>query len=388
MKPKQLVALCEGILSSYNPLITTPDIHADEFLQNKKLTSHSADVVAVSFEHENENQDEAIAATARDKQHTAEFVREVFYGMQRYEKLIKMVVDGLYDYHKSSVLRADRTLYAVMTYLTLCHLRKGGFAEWKQFVLALPRNQMCLFLGFIVEQDSWMSEQLCLLYDRSHVLEVILGPVHESSTDIRALLESFREELAHKEITATLGQTGSSSDLTASNIASRTALSAKRKTPTQPQPFQLTRPKPRVLPEPPVVFDSDYKSRPVPDFIRSTSLKQIEKEKEDRRELIRQQTVSKLADAAAPKLRVFERPMHLPQLTLQAEQELASHYVRFKAAPAPAAASPETLGRLSAKPTAAQVLREDALFRRKQELEAAVIRAFESELKDASEFVQ
>lgn len=374
MKSKQLIALCDQMVQSYNPLIMTPDIHADQFLKLHKLTSHSEELTMSlqDLPAETDNGQATAVSSASDKEVAAIFLREVFYGLDQYEKLIKLVVDGLYDYHKSGALRADRNLYCIVTYLTLVRCREKGFEDWQTLINGLPRHQMSLFLGFLKHEEAWLQEQLCLLYDGPFVRDVMWGPLTQHAAEIQSMLDQYIAESQHKEITAA-----------AAAADPMAAFAPKRKASTKPEPFNLTRPRPRVIPEPPIVFESDYKSKPVPEMLRATSLADIEKDKEERRKLIRQQTVSKLAEAAAPDLRVSHRPMHLPQLLQEAEKELASQYVKFRAQPPPPVptAAPTKL-------TAAQLLREDALFRRKQELEAAAIRAFEFELRDGSEFEQ
>ena len=56
----------------------------------------------------------------------------------------------------------------------------------------------------------------------------------------------------------------------------------KKKAPTEVRPFNLTKPKPKVI-EKPQVEPRGIKAKPVPKHIYKKSLAEIEKEKEERR---------------------------------------------------------------------------------------------------------
>jgi len=56
----------------------------------------------------------------------------------------------------------------------------------------------------------------------------------------------------------------------------------QKKQSTVPEPFKLTKPKPKVLPQP-EVFKKEVKSNPVPKGLFAKKLEDIEKEKEARR---------------------------------------------------------------------------------------------------------
>lgn len=55
-----------------------------------------------------------------------------------------------------------------------------------------------------------------------------------------------------------------------------------KKAPTQPKPFNLTKPKPKVIPQPEAMA-REVKSNPVPKNLFKKSLAEIEQEKADRR---------------------------------------------------------------------------------------------------------
>ncbi len=63
------------------------------------------------------------------------FLREVFYGTERYAKLLKMTVNGIYDRFKTA-RRQDITLYTVLSYLTVFRIDELGFDEYRKIILS------------------------------------------------------------------------------------------------------------------------------------------------------------------------------------------------------------------------------------------------------------
>lgn len=55
-----------------------------------------------------------------------------------------------------------------------------------------------------------------------------------------------------------------------------------KKAPTQPKPFNLTKPKPKVIPQPEAI-PREVKSNPVPKNLFKKNLQEIEAEKDERR---------------------------------------------------------------------------------------------------------
>jgi hypothetical protein len=102
----------------------------------------------------------------------------------------------------------------------------------------------------------------------------------------------------------------------------------------------------------------------------------------------REQQQAKYADPAAQpfKLRMLERPTNLAkvQQAVEAAREAACDFDR-KNRPVVLPPKPKP-GAGNVRLNSAAVLREDNLYRKKQEQEAAKLRAYEAELRDSSEF--
>lgn len=138
--PKRLIQACLQVQGSFRPGRLTPDAHLEEALQP------------------------SLAQSADDQ----DFVKEAFTGVVRYRKFLKPVVDLLYARHRyaepsslikpmeyfcanqelllhsGSVLRGDRELYRLLSYLVLVRLEDLGF---KQFRYRMNFSMLCTIMS-------------------------------------------------------------------------------------------------------------------------------------------------------------------------------------------------------------------------------------------------
>ena len=106
MDPTELISACEEMVRTFNPIVTTVDSHAAEYIKLKRV------------------------GDADDKL----FLEQVLYGCVRYKKMLKVFLSSLYFKHGGETQRADYTLYLVLSYLALLRLQELGFSSFK----ALP----------------------------------------------------------------------------------------------------------------------------------------------------------------------------------------------------------------------------------------------------------
>jgi hypothetical protein len=365
--PAQLVSWCVQLLDSYRADRVTPSAHLEVFLREKKLISDEA---------------------------TASFLQEVFYGTQRFAKMLEIVIDGLYSRCRGSVVRDDRTLFVVFSFLAIHSIDEMGFDSFKSFVESQSPHKMHPFLTFLFARgdvrDSWLEEQWSLVYDIAFVRTTLIPRLERHRVAVEELIA--RMGVSEQDDSGggfSLAQPPADRSAPGAHGAEKTpnfdASRSKRnaKAPTTPQPFNLTAPRPRVVPEPPIAFSTTgVKAHPVPDSLRQTSLAAIERQKEERRQLLRMETQKKHALAKRPHFHTEDRPQHLQALLEAAAAAEREARKPFHAQPPPKPAAPAVPIKLNT----AAVLREEALYRRRQEREAAAIRAYEEELRDANEF--
>ena len=113
MNPAKLVDHCIGVIDTHNALRTTPETQLDIF----------------AIEH-------------RLDENVKTFVGEIFYGYERYTKLVRTLLNGLYARYASSVSRDDYTLYAVFGILAVKKLDELGMAKFRRFVLSQEHHKM------------------------------------------------------------------------------------------------------------------------------------------------------------------------------------------------------------------------------------------------------
>ena len=78
MDPTELISACEEMVRTFNPIVTTVDSHAAEFIKLKKVVD------------------------ADDKM----FLEQVLYGVVRYKKMLKVFLSSLYFKHGGETQRA------------------------------------------------------------------------------------------------------------------------------------------------------------------------------------------------------------------------------------------------------------------------------------------
>ena len=154
-----------------------------------------------------------------------------------------------------------------------------------------------------------------------------------------------------------------------------------KKPPTVAVAPALTRPAPRRV-QTPIKIVQEVQVGASPNYLDRTSLAQIDQEKTERLAQIRQDTIRKYAEHPTQPFNLHETKTNLErnQQQVEAKEAAALNFdmpKRRKVPPAPTA---------QVKLNTASVLREDALYKQKQQKEAAQIEKYESELRDCTEF--
>lgn len=348
---EELIVKCTQVLESYDPKRTTVDAHLDD---TPVLTNKMSDV-------------------------DTKFVSQVFYGCIRYQKLLRLFVNSFLYKNPATAQRSDQSLYMILGYLLLFRVTELGMPEFRNFLfcgLGTPPalNALMQYCFSAEDLNNWVKQEWCKVYDITYIEQDIIGFLQSIKAEARPMLE----EISLKA-TGTLGEDKDASDADATMIKSV-------KPPTQIRPFNLTQPKPRLIPQPDAI-SREIKAQPVPEIIKRTDLKKVEEEKTKRLEATRERTKAKYPKDLEFELKTAKRPGN-DEL---AELEAAVHDLRYKECTfQPASAKPYRPPAAAAevKQNAASVLREDHLVRRKQEKEFQLLKDYESDLRDASEFYE
>lgn len=306
------------------------------------------------------------------------FLKQVLYGTYRYKAVLKIVINSFYFNNGSKASRNDATLYTIIAYLTFFRLDELTFPVYEQIIRSQGAVKMHPILSYMFSRemlDKWVVEEWGKILDMGYVNDVLLDRIERHLPQAQKLLARLAAEAF-----------GDTPGATESNNASDSPQSASKKKPkrkvTVPKPFNLHKPTPVKLPEP-IRIEAKIALRPVPQSTYRNSLSEIEKQKLDRKQATAAATAAKYP--ASLEFKLAESKVDIDAMRAEArENEVAELKKQFKAKAPP---------NFDAKPaqvrmTAAAIMREDALYRAKQAKEAAVLKQYEEDLRDSSQFYQ
>jgi hypothetical protein len=62
------------------------------------------------------------------------FIKQILYGVLRYQDFLKVFTENLFHLNKSSTERKDETLYQIFAYITVFRLEELPLDDYKQLV--------------------------------------------------------------------------------------------------------------------------------------------------------------------------------------------------------------------------------------------------------------
>lgn len=338
MNYSKLIKSCIVCIKTYNKNIETPDSHCELFIKN--ITNNS-----------NERM----------------FIKQVFYGVLQYKHFLKVFTEKLFEMNISSTERKDEHLYSIFLYLTLFRLKELSIVEYKNLVLSQDNVKMNEFFKFIFDFDNiqnnirpkwieildFMYVDNKLIYNlKQHAIELsdfinyikkkALGKL-ESNTSFNKYSRSTtaRRSKSSNIKTSTLinpdnknneninnsnnksnksFKLDNSKDVSFSNSFSFKNNNLKNKKITIPQPFNLTKVKPKKLIEP-IRINNKVLAKPIPyNKYNLTNLKKIEEQYFDNKIKNYEITSSKYSnDNFLFKFKTEERPMNLDKIKNEVE---------------------------------------------------------------------
>jgi len=347
----ELLRKCIEVIEAFDPHKTTVDAH---FADSEQKLLDKLGVVEIKF------------------------VQQVLYGCMRYQKFLKVFVHSFLYKNPAVAPWSDQTVYLIMGYLLFFRLDELGIDEFRQFIfagLSTPPalNALLQFCFSENEINEWCRDEWCKIYDVTFIEEDIIKKL----LSFRLQMQSVLNEI---EFAAT-GKLGETADSTAAEATTKMLKT------TSVRPFNLTRPKPRLIPEP-TPIERVVEAKPIPKTIYATSLKEIEKEKNQRREVLREKSRAAYTSQQEFRLLTAERPGAEDQIKERFKEEMDRARME-ECTFAPKLNQPYDRRGLAAtdvKMNTAAILREDKLLKKKQEKEYEVLLNYECDLKDASEF--
>eukprot|EP00798_Chlamydomonas_sp_ICE-L_P025435 gene25435-11095_t len=366
--PEKLLELTEKIFKSFNPAQVTLDTHADNSIQEHQI-GNSLDET---------------------------FIRQVIYGVVRYTKLLGSLLDSFYYYNGGVANRDDRDMYRIFAYLTIFRLEELGFSSFRRLVNAKDPQKLVVFYKYLFDEkklrdpvrDDWLK-----VYEKGFVdstIETVLTWKPEMTEMIHSLEDKvYLNKKKEDEETARL------SDSTGGQVAEKTKLSQIKEGPTKEVVTSTTAKEANRK-----AMDAKYDSAEA--FKAKEGPTREELAIIAAKEANRKATEAKYASAGAFKLHTLERPSNLERVKAEVEAAAAEQHTFQIPPPKPVPQAPTAPVKMNAaipppkpvsqaprapvKINAAAILREDALYRRKQKEEAEALEKYESELRDASTF--
>lgn len=264
--------------------------------------------------------------------------------------------------------------------------------DYKKIVYSQDAVKMHVYLQFIFNADSLrehVREEWIKLYDFMYIDEKIIGGIERMLPNVADILATV-EKKATGHIVSSLTQSSfsiaaakSGDDTLAKTILEDTT--TKKKTPTKQKPFNLTKPKLKVIEEP-QPLKREVKANPVPKNLYKKTLADIEKEKQERRknkiELIKKEYEQgniqpfklKTAETNYDMEKVKAKFEEEERKRLQFDKKHTRQMPNFDKVDAPV------------KFNTAAILREGHQLTKKQMEEEKVMKDFEMNMRDESEF--
>lgn len=291
------------------------------------------------------------------------FIVEVFSGCVRYDEILNVVMRGYYAKDGKSVLRSEQNLYAVLVYLALFRLDELGMANYRQFVKSQDINRMYKFLKFFFNEKSitgWMRDEWQKYYEHVFVQTKLVSPLRRWLPELTEMVNQMKQKI--------------------DNI---TKPRRKALTSTEIKPFNITQPRPKSVPVPEPI-PKLQKHKPPPDTLykQPSELNKIERIKQENRRKAEERLMdaSRRQFACANPEKSKKTKEKIQNILDEEENKL--DFDKPKTNKAPSFLNQE----VPVKMTAAAILREGALYQKREAEEIKRLENLEAGAKDKSEF--
>jgi hypothetical protein len=254
----ELIPKCIDLLTSYNPVTDSPDTH----FQNRYKDVGDP----------NERL----------------FVQQVFYGVNRYRDLLKRLNKAIFKVNATSTNSNDSIPFMIMSYLIIFRLDELSQKHFRKIIETQEPLKMHVLLQFVLNEGTLrehVQASWCELYDFEFV-DTIIVKCNAKSLELADLLEYLSQKA------------------TGHGTVQHTEAVVKEKKFTVAQPFSLTKPRPRKLPQF-LTMERKLVVNPVKKEIYENSLAQVEARNKERREKTKEQTVNKYDHEHDPIRRLF-----------------------------------------------------------------------------------
>ena len=274
------------------------------------------------------------------------FVVEVFSGCVRYHSLLFVTIENFYLDEGKKMLRKDSVLYRIFAYLAMLRLDDLGYQNFEQFAMNQDTLKMHLFLKYLFDTpklQSWLKKKWCNIYDQQFIEDSVLPNLLNNMDRVQRLISTLYDQLQNKSSTK------------------------KESTITKPEPFKLTKVKPRSVPLPEPI-PKVKSTNPVPKTTYKSPREETElmKKKEEHRKRS-EQTLENVRSYSAHHTKTAKSSKTQDRMdTIVKESEAQLKFDSHKARRVPKKVIENTT---AIKLNAATILREDALYAKREDEE-------------------
>ena len=331
------------VLDTFDPAFTTLDVHTSNGLVGS-LPPRDGDAI---------------------------LIRQVVSGVARHARVMRVFLNALFHTNAARAHRGDFRAYEVLTYCALFRLDEMGMGGFSSFLSALPAHRAAILVRFLLDAQAladYVITGWCSFLDRTYVEMELLERIER----FRAPLTAW---LAKADMASAPGGDAALAAAKAATAHSKRAL-------TVPRAPALTRPRPRVPPEP-LRIPTGFTARPIPSSLDANSLADIEAAHAAASRAVREATAARYGPdgPVGPALVATRSNMDRLRAQVAAAREAESAPIpELRARPAPVLNAKGADVRL----THASILREDAMFKAQQAAECALLKNYEATLHDAS----
>lgn len=153
---------------------------------------------------------------------------------------------------------------------------------------------------------------------------------------------------------------------------------------TRPVSPKITQSRPPVLPEPERI-SAEYHAKEVPGFLERTNMERIAAKRLEDAKRVKEETLSKYDDKKVFKFHKTKGVRPIEEVRQEIEEKRAKE-LQFDASFYNAPPDFSKLHKTDFKANAAAILREDFLYRKQQVKDASILRNYEEELRDPTEY--
>eukprot|EP00930_Biecheleria_cincta_P025545 TRINITY_DN18174_c0_g3_i1.p1 TRINITY_DN18174_c0_g3~~TRINITY_DN18174_c0_g3_i1.p1 ORF type:complete len:779 (+),score=200.10 TRINITY_DN18174_c0_g3_i1:34-2337(+) len=302
------------------------------------------------------------------------FISQVFYGCTRYQRFLVVFVTSFFYKCPAKALRTERTLYMALAYLVFFRLEDLGIPEFRQFLLcghgSLPAVLALMEYALNVEElEKWAKVEWCRHYDVEYIEKDIIGKLQSYADELQPLMIEIEYE-----VTGVIKAAGEVPGLPAKS----------QKPLTQFKPFNLTRVRPRLIPDPDVVINKEVVANPVPASLYKNTLASIEESKIKSLEEEKARVLEKYDPSDEFVFETAARRDHEREMENLREQVEKQRMAECSFQPKPAKKYVPPTEHAVVVQNASSVLREDALLKQKQARERQILKRYEEDLHDES----